>query len=129
MENKVRVATSQYRHDKWAKIIMERNASNLSIKSWCQQNNVSEAAYYYWQKKIRLSIVESMERNGKEEISFVPMLSDQSYSGANNTTNNNERHASQSEIVIKWGDIAIEVGNHASRELLSSVLGILKNVQ
>lgn len=68
MESKVKSLTAQYRYDRWVGIISERNTSGLSINDWCRQNNVKETFYYYWLKKIRHSIVESIDqddRNGK----------------------------------------------------------------
>jgi len=39
--------------EKWQTMIQERTESGLSIKTWCTNNQVSEASYYYWLKTIR----------------------------------------------------------------------------
>lgn len=39
--------------EKWQAMIQERTESGLSIKTWCVNNQVSEASYYYWLKTIR----------------------------------------------------------------------------
>lgn len=39
--------------EKWQAVIQERTESGLSIKTWCANNQVSEASYYYWLKTIR----------------------------------------------------------------------------
>ena len=76
MDSKVKSLTAQYRYDKWVAIISEHNASGLSIRDWCRQNNVKETSYYYWLKKMRHSIVESIDQDDRNgEVSFVPMLS------------------------------------------------------
>lgn len=36
----------------WLEIIEKRQASGISIKSWCQQNGFKYSSYKYWAKKI-----------------------------------------------------------------------------
>lgn len=45
MENKIKSVTSQYRQEKWANIIAERNASGMNVNDWCRINNIKESAY------------------------------------------------------------------------------------
>lgn len=48
--------THGMRMDNWKKIISECNASGLPKKRWCEQNNVSEKSFYYWQRQIRQEV-------------------------------------------------------------------------
>lgn len=37
----------------WKKLIKEQSESDLSIREWCRQNNLSHGKFYYWQRIIR----------------------------------------------------------------------------
>lgn len=128
MDSKVKSLTAQYRYDKWVAIISEYNASGLSIRDWCRQNNVKETSYY-WLKKIRHSIVETIDqedRNG--EVSFVPMLSQPKTNESSRVNNDKTSSTAQPEVIIKVGEITIEFGNQPSQELILNVLRGLRNV-
>ncbi|MZI81764.1 hypothetical protein GT646_13010 [Clostridium butyricum] len=43
----------KYRTQKWMVIIRECQASGLSKRMWCKQNNVNEKTFYYWLRKLR----------------------------------------------------------------------------
>lgn len=51
---------NHYSFQKWASIIQERNASQLSTRQWCNQNGILEGTYYYWLKQIRLKSLEQL---------------------------------------------------------------------
>ena len=129
MDSKVKSLTAQYRYDKWVAIISEHNASGLGIRDWCRQNNVNETSYYYWLKKIRHSIVESIDQDDRNsEVSFVPMLSQPKTNELSNLNNDKMSSIAQPEVVIKLGEITIEFGNQTSQELILNVLRDLRNV-
>ncbi|WP_088186828.1 hypothetical protein [Desulfosporosinus sp. FKA] len=129
MDNNVKSLTTQYRYDRWVGIISERNASGLSIKDWCRQNDVKETSYYYWLKKIRHSIVESLEpEDHKDELTFVPMLSQPKTNELNHVNDDKTSSAPHSEVILKLGEITIEFGSQASQELILNVLRTLRNV-
>lgn len=129
MDSKVKSLTTQYRYDRWVGIISERNASGLSIKDWCRQHNVRETSYYYWLKKIRHSIVESLDPDDqKDEITFVPMLSQPKTNELSHVNKDKMSSAPQPEVIIKLGEITIEFGNQTSQELILNVLRTLRNV-
>ena len=132
MDSKVKSLTAQYRYDKWVTIISEHNASGLSIRDWCRQNNVKDTSYYYWLKKIRHSIVESIDQDDRNgEVSFAPMLSQpktNELSHVKNVKNVKANSTAQPEVIIKLGEITIEFGNEPSQELILNVLRGLRNV-
>ena len=45
----------------WNALVQECMSSGLKVKDWCQQNNVSKDAYYYWLRKVREAACDSME--------------------------------------------------------------------
>ena len=130
MDSKLKSLTIQYRYDKWAGIISERNASGLSIKDWCRQNNVKQTSYYYWLKKIRHSIAESLDPEDQkdDEVTFVPMLSQTKTNELSHVNNDKMSSVPQPEVIIKLGEITMEFGNQTSHELVLKVLKVLRNV-
>ena len=38
---------------KWAEIIKRHTGSNLSIRQWCDENQISTTQFYYWLRVIR----------------------------------------------------------------------------
>ena len=46
-------STHQIRYEQWSRIIADCLASGQSKNTWCQENGVSEKAYYYWQRILR----------------------------------------------------------------------------
>ena len=49
-----------YRAQEWAMLIQECNASGLTKREFCQQRGISEKRFYYWLRKLRTQMVESV---------------------------------------------------------------------
>jgi hypothetical protein len=47
--------TSEYRLSHWTGIIRERQASGMNIRDFCESAGITETAYYYWQRKLRIA--------------------------------------------------------------------------
>ena len=45
----------------WTPIIQECRNSNMTVKAWCQTNNINLKQYYYWQSKIREAAYETFK--------------------------------------------------------------------
>ena len=42
-----------FRKEQWKQLILERQASGLSINNWCQQRGFKRTTYFYWLRRIR----------------------------------------------------------------------------
>lgn len=40
------------KRQKWSKIIQEQKKTQLSMKVFCQQNNINYQTFYYWSKQL-----------------------------------------------------------------------------
>ena len=49
-----------YRAQEWAMLIQECSASGLTKREFCQQRGISEKSFYYWLRKLRTQMVESV---------------------------------------------------------------------
>lgn len=111
---------TQMHMQEWAKLIEARQDSGLSIKEWCQQNNLPESKYYYYLKKLRLFACESLpsERREGPQFALVP------------------NHARVSNPVVTGGNIKItlsnavvEIGHGADEAQVKFTLEVLLNAQ
>ena len=68
----IKQTKNQYRLEEWQAIIKGQRASGESIRTYCQNNGIKEASYYYWLKKIRRAAME--EKGGA--TTFVPVSLD-----------------------------------------------------
>lgn len=89
----------------WIEKIKQCRSSGLSIKKWCEINNVPQPTYYYWLKRIRTKICDTIVK--EEPISLVPSIVE-----IDNST----------VAVLMKGDIRIELSNSVSKELLTVIL-------
>ena len=51
--DKVSLVKSHLKLEHWKRLIAECQNSNLPVKQWCSNNDVSKDQYYYWLRKIR----------------------------------------------------------------------------
>ena len=50
----------EYRAQNWAMLIQECNNSGLSNREFCRQRGISEKTYYYWLRKLRSQMAETV---------------------------------------------------------------------
>ena len=72
-----REIAAEYRLSQWVETMRAHKASGKSITSFCESKGISRNTYFYWQRKIRAAICETMvSRNPTEdtttEKSLVP---------------------------------------------------------
>ncbi len=113
--------TRDVRLAQWAKLIQQCNESGLSKKAWCEQNQISEKSFYYWQRCVRKTLYDQQASLTTTEIMTnfveVPAIRE-----ANTKTES-------VAAVIRMNGCQIELSNSASREFLNQLLGALVYVQ
>ena len=113
-------ATHEYRLAQWVPIIKECRNSDLSVKHWCQQNNVNEKRFYYWQRKLREAATESLPTTAKQPT-FVQVASTTSFSNVTQPT------SFVPSMVLKVGNVSLELSDTVHPELLANVLKVLSH--
>lgn len=106
--------TRELRLMHWTELVKECHNSGLKVKDWCQQNDIDEKRYYYWQRKVRREILQIQESTTSVEkvttFAQLPVpIKDESES------------TFQPDVVLKMGTVVIEISNTASDLLLSKV--------
>ena len=119
-------STHQIRREQWSQIINNCLASGQSKKTWCRENGVCEKTFYYQQRIFRneayiemkqLSVPAPVPQAPELPVAFVELKPTQ--------VNSEPVSAFQPDIVIRKGQLVLEISNSASPELLSQLGGLL----
>jgi hypothetical protein len=112
---------AQMHMQEWAKLIETRQDSGLSIKAWCQQNNLPESRYYYYLKKLRLAACGSLPAESRDgsQFALVP----------NHARVSNPIVTSRSNIRITLSNAVVEIGEGADEAQVKFTLEVLLNAQ
>lgn len=52
MEQRLQKLNADQRQAVWTQRIADCRSSGTSVRRWCQENDISEKTYYYWQRRI-----------------------------------------------------------------------------
>ena len=112
---------TQMHMQEWAKLVEARQDSGLTIKEWCQQNNLPESRYYYYLKKLRLSACEGSASESRDESQFalVPKHARLSNAAA----------SGYGRIKITLPNAVVEIGVGADEAQVKSTLEVLLYAQ
>ena len=95
---------AEYRMQNWAVLIQECRSSGLTNKEFCRQHGISEKSYYYWLRKLRDHVAETVPQ-------IVPL-------------NMNEKNEDTLEICYRGAKLQLP-GNIE----IESVAAILRSIQ
>ncbi|WP_342756270.1 IS66 family insertion sequence element accessory protein TnpA [Kineothrix sedimenti] len=116
--------THKMRLARWSKLIQKCNVSGLSKKQWCEQNQVDEKQFYYWQRRVReeaYTIQASMAptdlSTGFVEVPNVIKTAEPKY------------ECGSSSATIHVNGCMIEIADSASDAFLRRLIGALSYVQ
>jgi hypothetical protein len=56
MEKGLKILGKTQRMTEWAQRVSECRSSGLTVRNWCEQHEINEKTYYYWQRKVWESI-------------------------------------------------------------------------
>ncbi|NOW06703.1 putative transposase [Clostridium beijerinckii] len=107
---------------KWEPIIQNCRSSDMGVRSWFHENNISERQFYYWERRIKRKDFETQKetqsQNQSNFVEFQPPI-DSSISRPTFTI----------DMVIHVGNNILELSNNVSGNLLSMVLKVMSNVK
>ena len=95
----------------WNKRFKDRKLSGQKVDVWCQKNNISRHAYYYWHRKIQ-----NMKQNEGKEDTFVE-LAIPSLEAIPLSEENKEN-----ELVITWNDFSITIRKPADILIVADLM-------
>lgn len=110
--------THEMRLAQWTQIIHECRTSNMTVKDWCQENNINDKRFYYWQRRIRGKVYDTLQDTETSQQPHFVQLPVSADSAAHTSS-------FTADMVIHIGNNVLEISNTASEELLSKVLKVM----
>ena len=98
----------------WRDLIKSYSDSNMSIKKYCEQHNVKEYQFYYWQKKFKQN-QPSKHQPSIKTPTFIEVKTDKS-------------RPVFEELSIEISGIKIHVPTEFNASHLRKILKVIKNI-
>jgi hypothetical protein len=109
---------------KWADLVHDQQASGLTIKAWCDQNNVSFHAYNYWKHILKEEYVNSILPEivplSKPEV--IPAQETDSQLKLRELRDSCDSYNPSQTITVSIGDVRIEIGSAASDKMITNII-------
>lgn len=118
----VKDSTHEYRLSQWLTIIKECRSSGMPVKRWCEQNDVNEKRFYYWQRKLREAASKSLPTT-MEQPTFVQVSSSVQLPSVSPVTDFVPAR------VLKVGNVSLELSDTVQPELLATALKVLSHAK
>lgn len=116
MEN---VSITTVRHESllamWRQRVIDCRSSGLTVKQWCENNNVHYKLYCYWQHQVWDAEVKTMVR--KEQQPKIPQVQ-----FAEISLPTVPHDTEKADIVLRCGNWSVEIRNTASEEMVRQVV-------
>lgn len=114
------------KEQQWREILGEQGQSGESVRAFCRERGLKEAAFYWWRREIERRDREAEEPRSKALLAKASVLAPvvMVEEVCREKTKNSERLAAI-EIVLRCGTM-VRVSNNATREQLGMVLDVLE---
>lgn len=119
---------TQHNLKKWAAIIKECRLSGMKILQWLEINNISKDQYYYWQKKLKETCIDTFERQAATFVE-LPVTKEVPASTELTVTHtvckNDDSYFKDNMIaaVIKTNRVTFEITNTATPDFIKNLIG------
>ena len=111
------------RRQSWALMLREQSASGLSVKDWCEQNNLSTKSFYYRRRQVQSMLLDSAEESRFTELAMPEPL----VPNTDLKPNTSAGMAFTPQLMISAGDLMIGVSQDTPGQLLADVLQVIRN--
>ena len=125
---------TQHNLKKWAAIIKECRSSGMKILQWLEINNISKNQYYYWQKKLKETCIDTLERQAATFVE-LPVTKEASASTELTIThticeNKNDDYSFKNNTiaaVIKINGVIFEITNTATSDFIKNLIEVFNH--
>lgn len=101
----------------WRQRVIECRSSGLTVKQWCENNNVHYKLYCYWQRQVWDAEVKTMVQ--KEQQPKIPQVQ---FAEISLPSVQNETACEKADIILRCGNWSVEIRNTASGEMIRQVV-------
>ena len=120
---------TQHNLKKWAAIIKECRSSVMKILQWLEINNVSKDQDYYWQRKLKETCIDTLERQAATFVE-LPVTKEASasteltatHSVCENKNDDSSFKDNAIAAVIKTNGVIFEITNTATSDFIKNLI-------
>ena len=124
--------THKVRCEQWTAIINECLASGMPKTTWCRANGISDKQFFYWQRILRQEAYQQMESESSSPASSALVLNDKKEQDFHpafveirpNAMPETESTVFRPDVIIRSGNLVMEISNTASEELIRKIRGL-----
>lgn len=98
----------------WKHRIADKKASGLNVTDWCEKNNLTKHAYYYWMKRI-----EAIKQMADASMPLFVEI-DPAYITPRKTV--------KSDLQVTWNDIHFTINDSNTAKLAAEFISQLQNL-
>lgn len=98
----------------WKQRIVDKKNSGLSVIDWCDKNNLTKHAYYYWMKRVEADIQKS--------YTSIPVFAEVE------PERTSPEKSVKSGLQITWHDIRLTVSDSDTAKLAAEFISQLQNL-
>ena len=122
--DKIANVKSQLRLQQWAQVIADCQASDMTVVSWCEANNINIKSYYYWLRKVRNHTLEQMP----ELTENLPVPAEDEPVTFKRLDVQTPVPALSAAVIIRLPNATVEVSEGTSQQTVQAVLMALQAV-
>jgi hypothetical protein len=119
-----REATHEYRLRRWIEMISQCRNSGMTVKAWCESQNINVKSYYYWQKRVREVAGKSFPvcHQSVEEAAagIQPVFTELALQKT--------KFVCSTAVIIRYHDASIEIQNGADSAVIQNALRAIKSI-
>ncbi len=122
--------TNEIRLEYWLDIVQRCNSSGKTKRQWCEDNDINEKQFYYWQRRIRTLIYK--EKKSTTELvapvfAEIPLTPNESSSGISKNNGSVVESSQNPVLTLNKGGMTIEISNLSSMELMTFAKELIYN--
>ena len=113
--------TKEYRLSQWFPIVKTCREIGMTVKAWCEQHDINEKQFYYYQRLLMEAASESLvDTRQHSKLVQVPCLIPDKSSSSNSSFD--------PDLIIRIGEVSVELSENVRTDFLSRVLKVIADV-
>lgn len=95
----------------------------MKVETWCSQNGITKANYYYRLRRVRETYIETTNQSSETTFVELPVMSE------SEKTEKQESKGLPVARIHTAGDLSIDIFSSISAEQIQSLIGAVTNVK
>ena len=112
----------------WAEDIRDCQSrpENVTVKQWCEQHGITKSNYYWRLRQVRRSCLDAVQASGKGFVE-LPVPVETTVTVPVNPPIEVPASVAPVAVLRTSNGLSVEIAEHASAELVKTLLGVLAN--